>query len=254
MFPTLFKDKLAYYDAYRLPYPIGLLSCLDQHNINIGESVIAEFGSGTGKLTRLLVNNAVTIYSIEPDVEMSDFLKDKYSVNKNVHIISATAEKSLLPSKCIDIVFIAQAFHLFNPELAKIEFYRILKPNGNIVFIGYKWAPNIISSQIKHLFYQYGKEQNQHTRSKVDEAFLSQLFFPNELGHALSDVIIQRLDKHSFIKSMSASSYAPSNTLDIYRKFITDAEDIFNRFSVNGEIEYAFNLDIHIVKYGTNTY
>ncbi len=245
----MFKNKSAFYDLYRPNYPYSLVIFLKEQMLLKNNYLVAEFGSGTGKLTGLLLENGNRVYGIEQDEEMQDFLSKKFSSNPNFKLIKKSAEDSKLPKRHFDLIIAAQSFHLFNPVEAKKEFYRILKPKGNIVLIWYHWNQNQkITHEIRSLFYKFKDKQKQQVRTQVEIDFFKNLFYPNTIHHEVIDTIKQKFLRTEFISSMLSSSYATEVNNPLHTEYLREVEYIFSKFSESGYIEYSFDIEIFFLK------
>ncbi len=245
----MFKNKSSNYELYRPNYPNSLVSFLREQNLLKKTDLISEFGCGTGKLTGMLLENGNLVYGVEQDEEMQNFLTDKFSTNHNFTLVKKTAEDSGLPKGKFDLIIAAQSFHLFNPTKAKEEFYRILKPNGNIVLVWYHWNMNQdISHKIRNLFYSFKDKLQQQDRTQIGLGFFTELFTPNGVNHRNIDTITQRFSKAEFFKSMLSSSYASTPNDKLHVEYLEEAENIFNQYSKDDYVEYSFNLELYFLK------
>jgi SAM-dependent methyltransferase len=68
-----FSDRVADYVQYRPGYPDALLEAL-QGEIGLSSgSVVADIGSGTGISSELLLRTGCTVFSVEPNLDMTCF-------------------------------------------------------------------------------------------------------------------------------------------------------------------------------------
>ena len=93
---------------------------------------VLELGAGTGKLTRLLVDEFVQVLAIEPDPEMRRRIGVLCAQST---LIGAMAEQVPLGDSSVDGVFVAEAFHWFAHERALAEIARVLRPRGALVLM-----------------------------------------------------------------------------------------------------------------------
>jgi ubiquinone/menaquinone biosynthesis C-methylase UbiE len=129
-----YTEKEKIYEKYRPGYSKDILEYLLEYGFS-NNTIIGDIGSGTGKLSKIFLENGNIVYSIEPNKnmrEMSDYLYSQYS---NYNSINGTAESTGLPDNSIDLITVAQAFHWFDKNKAIIEFKRIIKVNGILVLI-----------------------------------------------------------------------------------------------------------------------
>ncbi len=123
------------YLKYRPSYPPTIIELLQRECALTKHALIADIGSGTGKLTELFLNNGNQVFGIEPDPAMrttAEYALQKYP---NFTSIAATAEATSLVDHSVDFVTAGQAFHWFDRERARKEFARILVPKGWVVLV-----------------------------------------------------------------------------------------------------------------------
>src|ERR1700686_3223480 len=65
-----FSSRVDNYVRYRPGYPTEILELLKQECGLTPESVIADIASGTGILTRMLMDNGNRVFGVEPNDEM----------------------------------------------------------------------------------------------------------------------------------------------------------------------------------------
>ena len=114
------------YEHGRPGYPASAVRLLDDP----GSTSVVELGAGTGKLTRLLVQDHAGVIAIEPDPEMRRWLT---VLCPEAGLIAATAEAIPLADRSVDAVFSAEAFHWFAHNRALTEIGRVLRPGGQLV-------------------------------------------------------------------------------------------------------------------------
>lgn len=239
---TLFQNKSIIYEQYRPDYPGDLIQILKLKSFLKDDDCIAEFGCGTGKLTTLLLNNGNKVYGVEPDDEMFDYLQKKFSKKQIFCLYNTNAENSCLPGNSFDVIISAQAFHLFDVNQARDEFYRIIKKGGYILLLWYFVDKNnSIAKEIRSLFYRYGK-QNYQKRQKINFDTLQEIFYPNSVTYQIISQFEQKYSNREFINSMLSSSYAPNQNNSDY---VNRAQSIFDKYS--GQVDcIAYDFQIHL--------
>lgn len=137
-----FSGKADVYERCRPGYPAAWLDDLVQvHGLSCG-SVVADVGSGTGKLTRQLLERGLTVYAVEPNDEMRAVAEQALDGNERFHAWKGTAESTELKSGCADLVTVGQAFHWFDAVQFRAECRRILRVGGRVALV---W-----NSRVKH--------------------------------------------------------------------------------------------------------
>ena len=69
---TRFSSRVADYVKYRPHYPLEILDLLAESCGLTPDSVIADFGSGTGILAKLFLENGNPVIGVEPNQEMRE--------------------------------------------------------------------------------------------------------------------------------------------------------------------------------------
>jgi SAM-dependent methyltransferase len=91
-------------------------------------SVVADMGSGTGLLSRQLLELGCKVFAVEPNREMREAAEAALGGHPGFTSVAAVAEATGLADRGMDLVVAAQAFHWFDHGRAREEFSRILKP------------------------------------------------------------------------------------------------------------------------------
>ena len=95
--------------------------------------MIADIGSGTGFLSELFLKNGNRVYGVEPNKDMRQAGEEYLASYDGFSSIEGSAEASTLDDASVDFVTAGQSFHWFEPDSARREFARILKPAGWMV-------------------------------------------------------------------------------------------------------------------------
>lgn len=128
-----FTGRAEVYDRYRPGYPRDMLQPL-RVNHGLGPShVIADVGSGTGKLSEVFLANGNTVFAVEPNADMRRRAESLLERRAGFRSVDGSAEDTGLGDRSVDIVAAGQAFHWFDPGRCRGEFRRILRPGGVVV-------------------------------------------------------------------------------------------------------------------------
>lgn len=141
-------SQLAKSYVHRTGYSLSVLEALFRYaRLKPNETVTADVGAGTGKLTENLIELGFKGFAIEPCNEMrSEGIK--LLSNHPFQWLEGTAEKTNLSKDSVDWVLMGSSFHWADPQQALKEFHRILRPNGFFVAL---WNPRDIESSPFHL-------------------------------------------------------------------------------------------------------
>jgi SAM-dependent methyltransferase len=95
-------------------------------------ATVLELGAGTGKLTRVLVEEFAHVVAVEPDPQMRRWF---VTLCPQATLLGGTAEEVPLTDASVDAVFAAEAFHWFAHGRALAEIARALRPRGALVLM-----------------------------------------------------------------------------------------------------------------------
>ena len=104
-------------------------------NLITKKSVIADIGSGTGRLAKEFLKNGNTVYCVDPDQYMKEICDKKYSNLPNYKSVMGYAENTTLEDHSIDLVTVAQTLHRIDINKFREECKRILKHMKNILIV-----------------------------------------------------------------------------------------------------------------------
>ena len=89
-------------------------------------------GSGTGIFARGLLDRGAVVFAVEPNREMRECAETALGFMPSFHGVIGRSEATTLDTASMDAVTAAQAFHWFDTTSTRIEFSRVLKPNGQV--------------------------------------------------------------------------------------------------------------------------
>ena len=130
-----FSDRVRDYVRWRPGYPPAVVEALRRDLGLQPAHVVADVGSGTGILSRLLVENGNVVYGVEPNREMAAVAEADLGGTGRFHSVAGRAEATGLGDASVDLVTAGQAFHWFSVPEARTEFRRILRPGGGVALV-----------------------------------------------------------------------------------------------------------------------
>ena len=231
-----FTGKADAYEKSRPDYPKKFIDFLTEV-LGVNESsVIADIGSGTGKLTKNLLEIGGTVYGVEPNEDMRRRAEAAFAHNGRFISVPSPAESTTLSGHSVDLITAAQSFHWFDKERFREECIRILKPGGRVVLV---WNSRDKDSEfVKRQFeifkkfcpgfsgFSGGGGSDEENISAFFNGRFEKIFFPNDIA----------LDRDRFInRSLSASYSLKSGDAD-FDAYVTALENCFSDFEENGTV------------------
>ena len=237
-----FSSRVDNYVKYRPSYPQDAMSYLFNKGIN-KNSIVGDIGSGTGILSKLLINNVKSLYCVEPNDEMRNYAQSTLSKYDNFFSINATAENTTLKDNSLDAITVAQAFHWFDIEKCKLEFNRILKPKSNIFLI---WNNRLTNTPFLKEYDQILKDLSKdyntvNHQNLVDKEF--DLFFDKKWEKATFENY-QIFNFEQFKGRVFSSSYTPEESDSVYSSFYKAIEKLFEKENTNGFVKFNYTTEI----------
>jgi SAM-dependent methyltransferase len=134
----LFAGKAGEYARYRADYPESVVDAAFE-SVELGRTdVVADLGSGTGMLSRWLLERGTRVFGVEPDPGMRGVAKQSLAqFGGSFASIAGTAEQTSLPDASVSLVTAGNAFHYFEARSARVEVERILQPGGRVLLIAH---------------------------------------------------------------------------------------------------------------------
>lgn len=232
-----FTGKADLYAKARPDYPESLINYLVKKlNFN-GSTVIADIGSGTGKLSVEFLKRNYKCFCVEPNEDMRNMAENLLAEYNGFYSVNGTEANTTLKSNSVDIVTVAQAFHWFDADKFKIECKRILKPNGYVVLIynhritgsDFVTENARICQEFCPNFKGFSNKLNENAINKIKFLFdnnYENVCFENNLTYS----------KDLFIQRMLSASYSLTEKDEKYSEYINALENLFDKYSRNGTL------------------
>jgi len=238
------------YVRFRPGYPKEILGLLEFECGLNPRSVIADIGSGTGKLTELFLANGNPVFGVEPNPEMREAGERLLKGFPNFTSIAATAEDTSLRNASVDFIAAGQAFHWFDRARCRAEFARILKPEGWIVLVwnDRKTETTRFLVEYEHLLQTYATDYSKVDHKQIDDGVVRD-FFGNAPAKK-SFPSAQEFDFEGLKGRLLSSSYAPEKGQPGHAEMLLELERLFNAHQQNGGVQFIYDT---VVYYGKLT-
>ena len=200
---------------------------------------MADIGCGTGILSRLLLEAGAEVFGVEPNPEMRQAGRRILGDEPRFHSIEGRAEATTLPDASIDLVTAAQAFHWFDPEPARAEFRRILKPRGWVALI---WNERLQSAgfmdRYEAAIREYAPEHPRIRPGDIADFFRGGVWrlakFPNQ----------QLLDREGLHGRLASSSYAPFPGTPGFQTLTAELDGLFDAYQRDGYVTVLYETSL----------
>lgn len=240
-----FSDRVDEYAKYRPGYPGSIISFLTEKHSLTPESSIADVGSGTGISSKLFLDLGCQVFGVEPNKEMRDRSKAELQSFEKFIAVDGSAHGTTLPSHSVDFVVVAQALHWFDLKLCKIEFSRILKPNGKVIVL-YNQRDEAVSGlakDYKSLLEKYGRDYKELRHRKHDELVQDNFFKSFEVKVFSNN---QDLNFEGLLGRVQSSSYMPVKGEEKFDLLMSELKSIFDEHNQNGSIRFSYNTHVYV--------
>ncbi|MBQ7294914.1 MAG: methyltransferase domain-containing protein [Clostridia bacterium] len=210
------------------------------------ETIIADIGCGTGKLTKQILDRGSFVYGVEPNEDMRSVAVKELIKYEKFTSVKGDASNTSLQDRSVDFVTAAQAFHWFNIYEFRSECKRIIKDNGKVILI---WNSRDESDEVNKAIYTMNKKFCPNFKGfsggikKDDERIIE--FFSGEYERLRFDNPLY-YNKDTFISRCLSSSYSLKQGDKNYDEYISYAKCIFDKYSIDGILKIGNNTVAYI--------
>jgi SAM-dependent methyltransferase len=237
-----FSDRVDQYARYRPRYPSALVDLLiDRIPL---PATVADIGSGTGILTDQLLQAGYQVVAVEPNKPMREAAERRLS--ERGCSVDGTAENTNLPSVSVDLVTCAQSFHWFDREECRLEFDRILRPDGHIALI---WNDRVredpFMQRYDELLTRLAPEYPNCSHRRVSQADI-EVFFTGGSFQLFTFPNDQLLDREGFLGRVTSCSYVPLAGEPGHEALIEACEALFDQFASNNSVQFLYRTELYL--------
>ncbi len=210
-----FSNRVADYVRYRPGYPAAVLDLLRAECGLRPGHVIADIGSGTGLLSELFLKNG-------------------------------NRESTTLGDFSIDFVTAGQAFHWFEPNAARTEFIRILKPGGWVLIAwnDRRMEEKRLTREYEGLLERFGIDYK-CVKDSYPELHHIRSFFGHDNFHFRDLPNEQVLDWDGLLGRLRSSSFAPTEGHPNYAPMMAELDRIFRGHQRDGYVRLEYFARIY---------
>jgi SAM-dependent methyltransferase len=248
---TRFSDRVQDYVRWRPGYPPAVLEALRSDLGLRPAHVVADIGSGTGLLSRLLVENGNVVYGVEPNRAMAAVAEADLGPSGRFHSVDGRAEATGLGDRSVDLVTAGQAFHWFSVPESRTEFLRILRPGGGVALVwnlrrvdstpflrDYEAFLHRWSTDYEEVSAQYAKEES--LRGLFGEAGWQERRFDSA----------QHFDLEGLRGRLLSSSYTPKEGDPRRSEMLAALPAVFEAHARDGHVAFEYDTRVFLGRLG----
>ena len=239
-----FSNRVENYVKYRPGYPYAIISLLQTECGLTPKSIVADIGSGTGKLSELFLDNGNRVLAVEPNEAMRVAAEKLLNARQNFVSVNGTSEATTLDSASVDFVTAGQAFHWFDPVATRLEFARILRPGGWVALVwnDRKLEATPFLKDYETLLLEFGTDY-QEVRNDKDITGIARFFAPTSyLSKSFPNR--QLFDLEGLRGRVLSSSYTPQPDSPKFEPMLKEIEHIFFRNQRDGLVSFDYDTKV----------
>jgi len=248
-----FSNRVADYVRYRPGYPSALLELLRAECALRPHHVIADMGSGTGLLSKLFLENGNQVLGVEPNAEMREAGEEYLRSFQRFISVDGSAEVSTLGDAAVDFITAGQAFHWFEPQAARREFSRILRPGGWVIVVwnDRRMEETQFGRDYEDLLVRFGSDYTRVKDAYPDADHLRDFFGENKFVER--ELPYEQLfDWDGLRGRLRSSSYAPTEGHANFAPMMAELEKIFRATAENGAVRMQYFTRIYFGRLENN--
>ncbi|HET6899913.1 MAG TPA: class I SAM-dependent methyltransferase [Vicinamibacteria bacterium] len=242
-----FSDRVQDYVRWRPGYPRQVVDAL-RTDLGLQPShVVADVGSGTGILSRLLVENGNVVFGVEPNREMAAVAEADLVGSGRFHSVDGRAEATTLGDASVDLVTAGQAFHWFKVPESRAEFRRILRPRGGVALV---WNLRRLDStpflrDYEAFLRRWSNDYEEVSEKYAKEASLRELFGEGGWRERRFDSA-QHFDLEGLRGRLLSSSYTPKEGDPRRAAMLAALPSVFEAHAREGRVAFEYDTRLFL--------
>jgi len=240
-----FSDRVDDYIRYRPDYPPAIIDLLEQQCGLRRDAVVADIGSGTGKLAELFLRHGNPVFGVEPNRAMRQAAESLLQQFPHFTSLTGRAEAIPLADASVDFVVAGQAYHWFDPDPARTEFARILKPGGWVVLAWNERDENTsFAAEYDQMLRSLLPDYATVTHKRLDDSQL-QALLALQTFHKAEFSFSQTFDFVGLKGRTLSSSYSPQPGQPGHEALIVALVELFERHQHNGVVDLVYRTNVY---------
>jgi ubiquinone/menaquinone biosynthesis C-methylase UbiE len=231
-----YTDRAEHYDK-RADYSKEGVETLLQKIGAVPGKPVADIGAGTGKLTKLLALNGLTVHAVEPNDAMMD-IGIKNTEGMSVAWTKGAGEKTGLPESSVYAVFFGSSFNVLDQKATLAEAARILFPDGYFACMwNHRDLNDRLQNEIEEIIrqmvpdYDYGSRREDPTAIINESKLFGQVSYLEQSFKVemSSNVFFEGWKSHATLERQAGKNFA--SVLERIQQLLTRYEVINVPFS-----------------------
>ncbi len=244
-----FSDRVENYIKYRPGYPPEVIEYLSTTCALTSDWVVADVGCGPGMSAVQFLENGNRVVGVEPNGMMRSAAREYLAMYPQFSVVDGRADATGLADNSVDLVVAAQAFHWFEPDAAREEFLRIMRPHGWIALI---WNERQLDTtpflaEYESFLEAFARDYQRVRHENIGFEELSAFFakdyltavFPNE----------QAFDLEALTGRVLSSSYMPTEADAVFPEMQKQLGAIFAKHAGSGKIKVLYDTRLYVAQY-----
>jgi ubiquinone/menaquinone biosynthesis C-methylase UbiE len=231
-----YTDRAEHYDK-RADYSQEAVETL-LHKIGAAPGKpVADIGAGTGKLTKLLALNGLTVRAVEPNDAMMAF-GVKNTEGMSVTWTKGVGEQTGLPKSSVHAVFFGSSFNVLDQKATLSEVKRILVPGGYFACMwNHRDLNDHLQNEIEEIIRQMVPDYDYGSRREDPTAIINESKLFGKVGYLEqnfkvempSNTFFEGWKSHATLERQAGQKFA--SVLERIQKLLTSYEVIYVPYS-----------------------
>jgi SAM-dependent methyltransferase len=240
-----FSSRVDNYARYRPSYPPPAIELLRERCGLIPGAVVADLGSGTGILTELLLKSGAEVFAVEPNDPMRAAAEAQLGHHPRFRSIKGSAESTTLASGSVDLLVAGQAFHWFDPQRARLEALRVLRPGAWAALLWNERPTEATPflADYEALLRRHAPEYTRITASRAEVGTMREFLGTQMEVRTFANQ--QVFDFEGLQGRLMSSSYAPEPGSPDYEPMIALLREVFARHERDGSLIMPYSTLVY---------
>lgn len=243
-----FSSRAEAYARGRPAYPREMLPLLELECGLKPAWRVADIGSGTGLLAQLFLDFGSEVFGVEPNAGMRAAGESELRGQARFHSVEGRAEATGLTAAAFDLVTAGQAFHWFEPEGARAEFRRILRPGGWVVLA---WNERVVTpgfmADYQAVQCHFAKERVHPGRGEFDA------FFGRGEWRMATIANSTEIDEETLLRRVESCSRSPLPGDEAYEPMRMELWRLFRHYARSGRVVMEYETRVYYGQMAAST-